>query len=92
MPVSFLRGDSICFWCPACDDMKVIPVEGDKKWGWNKDLEKPTLTPSILQRAGPFPDGHTDVCHSHVTAGKINYCGDSTHAMAGKNRPAFPSS
>jgi hypothetical protein len=55
-----------------------------KRWNWDGNLEEPTLSPSILQTVGPFPDGHKEICHSFVKKGRISYCADSTHAMAGK--------
>ena len=32
----------------------------------------------------PIPDIGRPLCHSHVTDGKITYCGDSTHGYAGQ--------
>lgn len=72
--------EQISFWCPGCNDMKTVP---SKRWNWNGDLEKPTLSPSILQRTGPFPDGHTDICHCFVKDGNIEFCGDCTHDKRG---------
>ncbi len=75
-----VHGDRIHFWCPGCDTMmSVCPI----RWHWNGDLEKPTLSPSILQTCGPFPDGHTDVCHCFVRDGNIEFCGDCTHDKRG---------
>ncbi len=36
------------------------------------------------EQPAPFKCG---VCHFHVTDGNIEYCGDSTHAFAGKSMP-----
>lgn len=33
---------------------------------------------------GPFPDGHKEICHYWLHAGKIKYLPDCTHGMAGK--------
>lgn len=84
----FLTGtdenERLHFWCPGCDNvMTVCP----KRWHWNGDTEKPTLSPSIKQTCGPFPDGHTDVCHCFVREGVIEFCGDCTHKLLNTSMP-----
>ena len=80
MARAFEHKGQLLFWCPGCNGMKSIDA---KRWNWDGNLDEPTLSPSILQKVGPFQDGHTDVCHSFVTKGRISYCADCTHAMAG---------
>lgn len=103
MKVAKLATDgTLMFWCPACDEHHGIPVDGSRGWKWNGSLEFPTVTPSILVRQtlyGPerltFPNYHGPVpceasegiCHSFVTDGKIEYCGDSTHSLKGQTVP-----
>lgn len=78
-------GRRVSFWCPGCDAlMTVCPV----RWNWNRDTERPTLSPSILQTIGPFPEGtkragQKDVCHCFVRDGQIEFCGDCTHDKRG---------
>lgn len=55
---------------------------GVSYWDWNKDVDSPTIRPSILTRADK-PKGQF-VCHSWVTDGKVQFLSDSTHANAGK--------
>lgn len=74
----------LSFWCPGCKNMMQVCPE---RWHWNNDTEKPTLAPSILQTVGPFPDGRKEICHCFVKEGEIEFCGDSTHALAGKKMP-----
>ena len=71
------------FHCPGCEEEHAVPVRGPKAWTWCGDLVAPTLTPSILVRNGhaTVPDRR---CHSFVTAGRIRYLSDCTHALAGK--------
>jgi hypothetical protein len=76
-------GEAYGFDCPGCDMMHIIPVTGERGWGFNHDLEKPTFTPSILART-PQGSKPTIVCHSFVRNGKIEFLNDCTHAMAGK--------
>ena len=80
----------IRFECPGCGDPHVIPTgTSPKAWGFNDDLERPTLTPSILVHPHGIlledgSVGQTPRCHSFVTDGRIQFCGDSTHALAGQ--------
>lgn len=87
------------FYCPACETIKNIPVEGDNAWGFNDNLDAPTLTPSILEHptlygpdklpfskynGPPACETTKGCCHSFVTDGKIQYLSDCTHALAGQ--------
>ncbi len=42
----------ISFRCPGCGDTHAVPTNGPNAWGYNGNLERPTLTPSILVRSG----------------------------------------
>lgn len=77
------------FDCPGCRTAHVVPTSGPNAWGFNGDVERPTLTPSILVHSHGALDEQgqryeTPRCHSFVTDGRIAYCGDSTHALAGQ--------
>lgn len=72
--------NQLTFWCPGCKSTHSIDTT---KWTWNGSLKSPTISPSILRRTGPFPDGHIDICHSFVRDGKIEFCGDCTHGLSG---------
>lgn len=66
-------------------------------------MESPTFSPSFKHEAmltekinGKWTgewvrdsDGKTipSICHYILTAGQLNFCGDSTHALAGKTVP-----
>lgn len=83
-------GNGLMFWCPGCDGAHRIAYgEGPgPRWGWNGDVEQPTFTPSVLV-SYDGPDAGQDgappaVCHSFVTDGRIQFLGDSTHALAGQ--------
>jgi len=52
-------------------------------WQFNGDLENPTFSPSFKHSWGSL----NKVCHYILTAGQLNYCSDSTHALAGKTVP-----
>jgi hypothetical protein len=86
-------------WCPACEEMHHLP----DSWSFNGNVDKPTFTPSFLNRGlrRTFVNGQwvgdwirdSDgnpipfICHYILTDGTLNYCGDCTHAMAGKSMP-----
>lgn len=55
----------------------------DGRWTFNGNEEHPTFTPSMLVHDNPnIPDRKR--CHSFVTDGRIQFLGDSGHALAGQ--------
>lgn len=89
----------IAFWCPGCGEPHVVCTRGDPAarpvWGWDGDVDAPTITPSINILIGPRPmvpvgrpdAGKIDVCHSFVHDGHIQFLGDCTHALANQTVP-----
>lgn len=72
------------FWCPGCEEVHVMYTEtGAILWTFNGHLEKPTFTPSLLNTRPGTPYR----CHVVVTNGVLDYCGDCSHALAGKSIP-----
>lgn len=101
------EGGRLTFWCPGCSEMHQVSVDGPGAvWGWDRNVDAPTFTPSVLITSGHFvsgqnPDGPCWCtynkanpnrpapfkcfrCHSFVTAGRIQFLGDCTHALAGQ--------
>lgn len=75
------------FDCPGCGYGHAVSIAApaERIWDWNKSLDNPTLHPSLLVNqalAGGVPR-----CHSIVVEGKITFCADSTHALAGQTVP-----
>lgn len=71
--------DRLRFWCLGCDDPHEVTVEGERPWGWNNNLVRVTLTPSVK-----VTRPRTDYCcHSFVVDGSIQFLSDCTHALAG---------
>ncbi len=66
-------------WCPGCGEMHVIPTS----WAFDGNLDKPTFTPSVKIRWGGRPDART--CHYNLTAGMLDFQGDSTHELRGRS-------
>lgn len=80
------KGKAHCFKCPACGKKHVFWERLDSGreggWTWNEIPDRPTVNPSILIKT-VFPD-RTDVCHSFITNGRIQFLPDCTHPLAGK--------
>jgi len=51
---SYICGNRLNFHCPGCDKGHGVIIDGSRGWVWNKDLEKPTLSPSILVNGRAF--------------------------------------
>lgn len=99
--------DALVFWCPGCefegDDGEkqggahMLPVtdpgDGRPQWTFNGDVERPTLSPSILSKVD-FRRVRGEVsplvCHSFMRAGQLEFLGDCTHALAGQTVPLPP--
>jgi hypothetical protein len=67
-------------WCPGCKMNHVIYTDpraqpNGHHWRFNGNVEAPTFEPSvhIVGR-----------CHYFIRDGRIDYCGDSSHALAGQ--------
>lgn len=69
-------------WCPGCECLHGIAVEtpfrNGARWTWDGNLVAPTFSPSV--NVGP---GTKLQCHYFIRAGRIEYCGDSHHELAG---------
>lgn len=63
------------FDCPGCNNLHSIQVP---PWTFNEDLDKPTVSPSILVH----PTEVSPLCHSFVKDGMIQFLGDCTHELA----------
>lgn len=81
-----LRGmdGMVAFWCPGCASTHVVNLEREygPAWGWDKNGDAPTFTPSIL-----VSTHDKKICHSFVKAGQIEFLSDCTHALAGQTVP-----
>ena len=73
--------DEYHFHCPGCGYSHWFRTKGPKPcWTWNGDMDKPTLSPSLLVR-GKYR------CHSFVKNGMIQFLNDSDHKLAGATVP-----
>lgn len=89
---------ALMVWCPGCEypdedgrmvgGLHMLPVAppGKPHWTFDGNLERPTLSPSILTRINrPEPMR----CHSYLRAGVWEFLADCTHQYAGQ-RVASP--
>lgn len=71
------------FFCPGC---KCGHQFWTPHWQFNGDLERPTVSPSILVWSpGVEPDEHR--CHSFVRDGQIQFLSDCWHELKGQTVP-----
>lgn len=73
------------FWCPACNaphPFRIRVTAGEPAdapcWTFNGDLGRPTFSPSLVLLP-PCPP-----CHLFVREGRIEFCADAGHALAGQ--------
>lgn len=62
------------FFCPGCQCGHWF---NETTWQFNGDVDKPTVSPSILVR-------DKIICHSFVNNGMIQFLSDCTHELAGQ--------
>ena len=94
-----LNTDALGFWCPGCNKLHIVNINGPQAWAFNSDYDKPTFSPSILVTGvvelsdeqyfllskGGKIDPTPLVCHSFMVNGVIQYLSDCTHSLAGQN-------
>lgn len=68
------------YYCPGCKHDHTVPAE---RWHWNKDVDKPTLSPSIRHRIQSENGTWVTTCHYHIQNGYIKYCDDCQHGLNG---------
>lgn len=76
-------------WTPEGRE-RVERSPGTPTWQFNGDLKRPTLSPSILCRASIGKEYRNVVCHFFVAHGRMQFCSDSTHALAGQTVDMTP--
>lgn len=71
------------FFCPGCNYSHSIttlkPNNRNAQWEFNGDVDKPTVSPSIMVNG----DHTDDRCHSFVENGMIRFLSDCFHDLKG---------
>jgi hypothetical protein len=80
------KNDLLHFWCPGCKSQHIVSIKGATPWDWNGDLEKPTISPSILVMPTPIQPR----CHSFIRNGKWEYLGDCDHELKNQSVEMTP--
>lgn len=70
-----------------------VGVVDRPNWTFDGNVDAPTFSPSMLIRWGRKVPGYETaadmeeggICHYFLAAGVLKFCGDSTHALAGKD-------
>lgn len=94
--IRWLIGGGQVFYCPGCETTHAVNSNPNgPSWAYNGDAASPTFRPSILitvRWSADDPTEKDEVCHSFVTAGRIQFLNDCTHALAGQtvDIPAWP--
>lgn len=57
-----LSDGSQAYRCPGCGEIHNPNTEGNHRWTYNGDPDKPTFIPSILVRSGHYAHGHQGDC------------------------------
>lgn len=72
----------IAVFCPGCKNAHVL----DQRWTFNGDFERPAFSPSFLAWHDAQAEDNIPAyrCHSFIAAGRIQFLGDCTHALAGQ--------
>lgn len=93
MPRARMTSDGKVHWqCPGCDEAHTVPVAGAPRatpgpqWTFNANFDLPTLDPSVAITGVMFDKDPTGKlrCHSTITAGRVQFHSDSSHALANK--------
>jgi len=70
------------FWCPGCGHAHTVPTP---HWNFTGSFDRPSLAPSVRHFVEhPDTKAQQTTCHYHLTDGKLIYCSDSPHALAGQ--------
>lgn len=81
------------YWCQGCECLHIVNLGGDERprWGWNGDVAKPTLTPSI-RTFRPAKDDRPEQtqCHHFVRDGVIEFLSDSARHQVRGHQPLQP--
>lgn len=75
------------FWCPGCNEAHSFSVGNPTgpSWTFDGNLESPTFSPSLLYNRPE--NAQPGRCHLFIRDGRIEYCGDCAHGMAGWTIP-----
>lgn len=77
----------LTYWCQGCQQPHVIWIEGEQpqdgrpRWKWNRDVDKPVFTPSVVVRSYRYPQPYepdTNPEHAEIRV-KFEQAGKEGH-------------
>lgn len=85
----------VYIYCPGCYEASKLKHPDDSGWWlnsalhcfstkvhqFNGDMDRPTLSPSLLHNYENGTTGERYCCHSFVRDGQIQFLGDCTHPL-----------
>lgn len=79
--------DSLNFWCPGCNHVHTISINGPNTWAWNGDAEKPVFSPSVLVSGVKMTEEAEEMIRNKVPppGGKYPSVPDICHSFVGCN-------
>lgn len=77
----------LVYYCPGCCQRHLIPLKPrqDQRWTWDGNVDKPSVTPSLVHRIGL-----DKVCHAYLTNGQLQFQSDSHHHLRGQTVDMWP--
>lgn len=73
-------------WCPGCKEVHLVP----DSWTFNNNYGAPSFQPSVKHTWTYGPEKVANCCHYFITDGRIAFCGDCTHSLAGQSVTMAP--
>jgi hypothetical protein len=82
-------------WCPACEEPhQYVTGDAGNLWTFNYNYLEPTFNPSMRIQSSEPRNAYEEIrpvhytrCHYFIRDGKIDFCSDSPHGLAGKTVP-----
>lgn len=75
-------------WCPGCGCCHHIAVDEPNaqgaSWYFDRNLNKPTFSPSVYFRYLDQQGMPIGICHYHLIAGQLSFHDDCTHGYVGQ--------
>lgn len=84
------HGRIVAWFCPACRYCHSVQTAGSPRWDWNGDCVRPTVSPSVLHYINDDDGQRKTICHYFIRDGRIEYCSDSPHGLAGQSVDLLP--
>jgi len=58
----------LSFWCPGCQEIHFVRIEGVNPWSFDGNRRAPTISPSVKVESGHYVPGHRGDCWCNYNA------------------------